>query len=189
MPNLHFQKATLAHKDIIFEWLEKPHVKEFWDNSPEHREDIEIFMKGRKEASSYFEGVFTYWVASIEDEPYGFLMTGDVIPRPDLPKEWILHLSKTGKTYCIDFLIGNEACLGKGLSAPTLKAFMSFIQEHVAPSVDTFFIGPAENNPRAIRAYEKAGFQTVAEFVLDSGVFKDMRHFLMIKTLQHQSDM
>jgi len=179
--NIQFEKATLAHKDTIFEWLDKPHVKEFWDNSPEHREDILNFMEGREERSSYFDGIFTYWVGSINGEPYSLLMTSEVIPAPDLPKEWIPFLSKTGKTLSIDFMIGNEKFFGKGLASPTLRAFTQFIKLNVDPAVDMFIIDPAETNPRAEHVYEKAGFKTVAEFLRDDGYFKGIKHFLMIK--------
>ena len=59
MPNFHFEKATLAHKDLIFEWLNTPHMQEFWDSSEKHRQDILAFMKGRKEQSDYFDRIFS----------------------------------------------------------------------------------------------------------------------------------
>lgn len=182
--NIRFEKATLAHQDIIFEWLEEPHVREFWDNSPEHRMDIEIFMKGRQETTPYYNGIFDYWVGSIEDGPYCLLMTSTVNAEDDLPEEWGLYFSKTGKTFSIDFMIGNKNYFGKGLAAPTLKAFMGFIQKNVEPTVDLFMIDPAETNPRAKHVYEKAGFETVAEFVRDDGFFKNIKHSLMVKKLR-----
>src|ERR1043166_5147939 len=109
MPSLHFEKATLTHQTPIFTWLENPHVKEFWDNTPEHREDILIFMKGRKEPSPYFEGMFDYWVGFVHNEPYSLLMTSEVQDTPDLQDLWRAHLSQKGKTFSIDFTIGNEA--------------------------------------------------------------------------------
>jgi RimJ/RimL family protein N-acetyltransferase len=184
MSDIHFEKTTLAHKDIIFEWLDKPHVREFWDNSPEHRIDIETFMKGRQEATPYYNGIFTYWIGSIEDELYCLFMTSTVTSEDDLPEVWKNHLSKTGKTFSIDFMIGEEKFLGKGFAAPTLRAFTYFIKDKVDSSMDTFIIDPAETNPRAKHVYAKAGFETVAEFVRDDGFFKDMRHFLMVKKLK-----
>lgn len=182
--NIHFEKATLAHQDIIFEWLEEPHVCEFWDNSPEHRMDIEIFMKGRQKATPYYNGIFDYWIGSIENDPYCLLMTSTVSSEDDLPEQWIPYLSKAGKTFSIDFMIGNKDYFGKDLAAPTLKAFMGFIQKNVDPTVDLFMIDPAETNPRAKHVYEKAGFETVAEFVRDDGFFKNIKHFLMVKRLK-----
>lgn len=181
--NIHFEKATLAHKNIIFEWLDKQHVREFWDNSPEHREDIELFLRGRKETSNYFDGIFTYWIGLIESDPYCLLMTSEILPSPDLPKEWESYLSKAGKTFGIDFMIGNEAYFGRGLASPTLKAFTQFIKKDVDHSVDTFMIDLAETNSRAKHVYVQAGFEIVTEFVREDGVFKDIKHFLMIKRL------
>ena len=38
--------------------------------------------------------------------------------------------------------------MGKGLVAPTLKAFVDFYQSNVDEKADTFFIDPDVNNPR-----------------------------------------
>lgn len=43
--NIKFQKALLDHSKHVLQWLEEPYIKEFWDNSPEHREDILILSK------------------------------------------------------------------------------------------------------------------------------------------------
>ncbi len=134
--NVHFEKATLSHKDLIFEWLEKPPIKEF----------IKNFLESRKNPSNYFNGIFTYWIGSIEHEPYCLLMTSEVTPAPDLSKEWNPYLSKTEKTSSIDFMIGAENFLGKGLAAPMLSAFTPFIRQCVDSSVDTYIIDPAETN-------------------------------------------
>jgi hypothetical protein len=41
---IHFEKASTKHQDTLFQWLNEPHMKEFWDNSQEHREDILNFI-------------------------------------------------------------------------------------------------------------------------------------------------
>ena len=180
--NIHFKQATLADKDLIFGWLDKPHVQEFWDNSPGHRTDILNFMNGREEPSTYANGIFTYWVGSLENEPYCLLMTSEASVEDDLPEDWFSHLSKTGKTYTIDFMIGSKQHLGKGLAAPTLSAFTSYLNREIDTRIDTFIIDPAETNPRAKHVYEKAGFKTVVEFLREEGYFKGIKHFLMVKT-------
>lgn len=178
--SIHFQKATLGERDLIFSWLDEPHVREFWDNSQQHHDDILSFLE-----ASHYKGIFTYWIGFIKDEPYCLLMTSTVAPEDDLPEVWKDHLSTTGKTFSIDFTIGNKIFLGKRLAAPTLKAFMSFIQENVDATVDLFIIDPAETNPRAKHVYAQAGFETVTEFVRNDGFFKDIKHFLMVKKLPH----
>lgn len=77
----------------------------------------------------------------------------------------MFHLSKTGKTASIDFMIGNKCYIGKGYASPALEAFTNFFRKKVNPEVDTFIIDPAETNPRAKHVYEKAGFLTVGEFL------------------------
>lgn len=50
-----FEKISAHHKDIIFQWLDEPYIKEFWDNSPEHAQDIIHFIKNRPEPSVYLD--------------------------------------------------------------------------------------------------------------------------------------
>lgn len=179
-----FEKASSKHRGSVFEWLEEPHIKEFWDNSQNHRDDILIFMNGRKEPSPYFDGIFDYWIGLVNNDPYCLVMTSEILPaQTDLLDLWRSNLSKKGKTFSIDFMIGNQKYFGKGLASPTLEAFTGFIQEKVDPFVDTFFIDPEESNSRAKHVYEKAGFQCIADFHRDCNGEKDVRHCLMVKKL------
>jgi RimJ/RimL family protein N-acetyltransferase len=80
-------------------------------------------------------------------------------------------------------MIDNENYLGKGLAASTLEAFTKFLQEDVDPTIDTFIIDPDPNNPRAKHVYAKAGFNRVGDFIMERGVFKGQKTYLMVKTL------
>lgn len=177
-----FEKASLKYRESVFEWLDAPHVKEFWDNSQSHRDDILIFMNGRKESSPYFDGMFDYWIGLIDNDPYCLVMTSEILPtQTDLSDLWRNNLSKKGKTFSIDFMIGNQRYFGKGLAAPTLEAFTGFIQAKIDSAIDTFFIDPEESNERAKHVYAKAGFHCIAEFHRDCNGEKDVKHFLMVK--------
>ncbi len=179
-PIIHFEKADLQHQKIIFKWLDEPHMKEFWDNSQEHKDDILNFIHGRKQ--HYFYGTTCYWIGSMGDQPFCFVLSDEILPyqvetRP-LHKE---HLSSTGKTISLDFGIGNPAFLGKGLAAPVLKQFIDFYQQQVDQKADTFFIDPDDANPRAQHVYEKAGFKDVGEFLMQDGAFNGHQTHLMIR--------
>ncbi len=181
---MQFKKASIEQKDTVLSWLKEPHIQEFWDNRPEHARDILIFMNGRKEPSPYSDGIFDYWVGFVHDEPYCLLMTSEIKPtESNLTTLWKTHLSKLGRTFTIDFMIGNRKYLGCGLGGPTLEAFTKFIQEEVDRSIDTFFIDPADSNPRAKHVYEKAGFKVVATFHRDFGKEKNAKHHLMIRNM------
>lgn len=107
-----------------------------------------------------------------------------MLPVKDLPQAYLNSLSLTGKTFSIDFTIGNTDYLGKGLAAPTLRAFMHFICTQIDPNVDTFFIDPIITNPRAIHVYKQAGFIPKDEFLANNGYFENIKHIMMVKKFE-----
>ncbi|MDR0329823.1 MAG: GNAT family N-acetyltransferase, partial [Rickettsia sp.] len=115
---------NLSHKDTIFNWLKEPHVQEFWDNSQEHKDDILNFINGRIKPSSYADGLYTYWIGCIYNEPYCLVMTLQEKQEYSIPLLKKAYLSKHGHTYSMDYTIGNIAYFGKGLGAKTLEVVM-----------------------------------------------------------------
>ena len=177
-----FEKAITAHKEIIFSWLMEPHVQEFWDNTQDHKDDILNFMGGRKQPSNYCDGKYIYWLAYACGKPYAMLMTIQETIKDDIGKIKLSHLSKTGHTYGLDYMIGNTEYLGKGYGAKTLVEFVDFFRNEYDERADTFLIDPTSDNPKAKRVYEKAGFEHIADFVMGgdcSGAGKP--HHLLIK--------
>lgn len=183
MTRITFEKLTRPYEKLILDWLGKPHIKEFWDNSPEHREDIHLFTQGRVKPSTYFNGIFTYWVGFYNEVPYAFIMTSQVLSSPDLPSSWKDYIPNEGTAYGLDFCIGNQDFLGKGLAHKTLEEFMFFLKKQIDPKTKRFFIDPDTKNPRAIHVYKKAGFKIVDTFQIKEGFFKDHDSILMIKDI------
>lgn len=182
MLSIHFEKASLDLKDIIFTWLAEPFVQEFWDNSQEHKDDILNFMNGRVEPSSYADGQFVYWVAKDQGHPFALIMTIQETPASPINQIKLDQLSKTGNSYCLDFMIGDKNYFGKGLGAVTLSQFVDFFRESVDTHAKLFMIDPAADNPRAKHVYMKAGFEHVGDFTMAgpvSGAGKP--HHLLIK--------
>lgn len=56
----------------------------------------------------------------------------------------------------IDFFIGYENYLGKGIGAKSLKLFLD---SYVFSEFDYAFVDPESNNLAAIKTYENAGFK------------------------------
>jgi RimJ/RimL family protein N-acetyltransferase len=90
-------------------------------------------------------------------------------------------LEPEGKTLTIDFAIGEEAFLGKGLSSETLKKFA----EDQEPSVSALLVDPEVKNEKAIHVYEKAGFIRVSTFIRGQGFFRGKPHYLLKMKIQH----
>jgi predicted acetyltransferase/RimJ/RimL family protein N-acetyltransferase len=180
--NIHFEKANLSHIDIIWAWLAEPFVQEFWDNTQGHKDDILNFVNGRKEPSEYCDGKYVYWIASCDGHPFAMLMTIQETAEDHIDDIKLNHLSKTGRTYGIDYMIGDKNYFGKGYGAKTLIEFFDFFIKEVDFKADTFLIDPASDNPRAKHVYMKAGFEHVDDFVMSgevSGAGKP--HHLLIK--------
>ena len=90
-------------------------------------------------------------------------------------------MSQVEHTISLDVGIGNKKYLGCGLGAPTLSAFVTFYKDEVDNKADTFFIDPDENNPRAIRVYNKAGFNKAGQYEVTEGCFIGHGSDLMVK--------
>lgn len=178
-----FKKAAPEHKQQVLSWLDKPYVQEFWDNSLGHRTDLAIFMDGRKEPSPYYDGIFDYWIGLADDQPFSLIMSAGVSAEDDVPELWKANLSESGNTVSLDFLIGEQAFLAKGLAAKTVEAFILFYQSNIDGQTDTFFIDPDESNQKAQHVYEKAGFIKVGSFIANAGVYAGNETVLLIKKL------
>ena len=170
-----------THLTLVTTWLDAPHMRETWDNSPAHREDIRCFAHGRKEPSSYFGGIFTYWIGHVDGTPHALILTARVKHDDDLPPLWKENLQEDTPTFSIDFGIGEASLLGQGHACPTLTAFMNFFAVH--HTVGAFFIDPSTRNPKASHVYGKAGFEVVGTFQPNSGAFLGDETHLMIKRL------
>lgn len=167
-----FKLATKANKTLVREWLDKPHVKEYWDNSKKMWDNFESYIKGDKI-------LFDYWICYYDKKPFGLIMTSDASePDPDTKKQldhFIPWIEQEGTTLTIDFTIGEESFLGQGLSYETLKRFA----ETQDSSISAFLIDPEVKNERAIHVYEKAGFVRVSTFIRGKGFFKGSPHYLL----------
>lgn len=186
--NIHFEKANMNHIDIIFGWLAEPYVQEFWDNTQGHKDDILNFVNGRKEPSHYCGGKYVYWIAICNDHPFAMLMTIRETAADHINDIKLNHLSKTGHTYGIDYMIGDKNYFGKGYGDKTLMKFLDFFRKDFDSKADRFIIDPASDNPRAKHVYMKAGFKHIDDFVMGgdcSGAGK--LHHLLIKEFAWKS--
>ena len=180
--SITFERANLSHQETIFQWLSEPHIQEFWDNSQEHKDDILNFINGRTQ--TYFFGTTKYWIAKINSVAFAIILSDQInASQPDLQQIHRENLSKQGRTFFIDFGIGNKEYLGKGLAANTLEGFVKFYHTNVDPQADTFFIDPDLSNPKAKHVYEKAGFIFKGDFEMKSGFFEGKTTQLLVREL------
>ena len=168
-----FRKAGKNDKALLKLWFRKPHVRQFWDNSLEMWQNVESYLGGNKV-------LYDYWIGSLEDKPFCLVITSDAAESdaeaPGSENDLQPYLDPHGKTWTIDFMIGEEAFLGKGLSYQALEDFAA--QQN---GIAAFLIDPEASNAKAIHVYEKAGFVEVARFTPKEGFFTGKEHLMMKK--------
>lgn len=149
--NIKFKKFTNEHLPLWQKWIEKPHVKDVW------------FVEGYETADYILEkikgnGYDFPFVIYFDDKPIGYIVCCDLYAyKTKCPKPKGLFVNEQPGTFCIDLFIAEEECLGKGYGTKIVKAFSEKLFK--ALNARVILIDPAASNIRAIKCYEKAGFQ------------------------------
>lgn len=65
-----FRKAIKSDEKLIKSWFNKPHVKDFWDNSDEMWQNVLEYLNGNKM-------LYDYWIGLFENRPYSLIITSD----------------------------------------------------------------------------------------------------------------
>ena len=169
-----FKKLDKENYETLKEWWHSERVKQFWDNSEEMEQDVDNYvLRGEKTYYDYYIGLY-------DGVPYALVMTSEQT-EDDYYEYYKEYLSKTGKTYAIDFMIGNDDFVGKHLSSITLR---TFVEEYSDEEADRFIIDPEFDNEVAFKCYKGAGFVDVDEYIVKEGFFKGnvVYHSLIKKT-------
>jgi aminoglycoside 6'-N-acetyltransferase len=139
-----FRRMTAADLAMVKRWLETPAVREWWvdaDGQPSEPLDEEDLDD---------EHVAT-WIVSHKGTPFAFIQDYD-------PHAFACHhfgylpLGSRG----IDQFIGEPEMIGHGHGSSFIRAHAESLLKAGAPAIGT---DPHPGNIRAIRAYEKAGFE------------------------------
>ena len=75
------------------------------------------------------------------------------------PKPKGLFVDEEKGTFCIDLFIGEEKYLNKGYGSQIVRTFVEKIFSEF--NAQKILVDPAYSNKRAIRCYEKAGFEFI----------------------------
>lgn len=157
-----FNPLQADHLPLFFKWLQKPHVKVWWDPGVDLTPELLQEKYGSYPDGYYVEdGIqkpLRAFIVEIDHKPVAYTQLYDIRNYPgadNIPEVKILA-SCTG----LDIFIGDEADVGKGFGTAILQEVLA---QHVAPFHEACFVDPDKNNLQAIRAYEKAGFVILQE--------------------------
>jgi len=141
---------TEADLGMLHEWLNRPHIVEWWGGE-EARPNLEEVRQHYRPSALAAEGVTPY-IAMIGTEPIGYAQSYIAMGSGD---GWWEEETDPG-VRGIDQSLANAANLNKGLGTALVRALVSHLFSD--PAVTKVQTDPSPDNPRAIRCYEKAGF-------------------------------
>ncbi|WP_256752538.1 GNAT family N-acetyltransferase [Mesorhizobium sp. Mes31] len=139
-----FRPVTEKDLPMIAGWLAEPHVAKWW-NDPE----TEI-----AEIREHIDSISVEpLIVELDGKPIAYLQSYDPHLEDEHP-----YADQPFGTLGIDLSIGRPELVGIGHGSAIVRQFVEHLFEEGVPRV---IIDPDPTNGRAIRAYEKAGFQAI----------------------------
>jgi aminoglycoside 6'-N-acetyltransferase len=151
-PGYQFHPVSGAELPLIGQWLERPHVREWWGDPARGLASI---------AEHIGDAAIDVFIVCHQDKPIGYIQCWDPHAEADNPCR-----DQPIGTRGIDQFIGEPACIGRGHGSAFIRVFVERLLEAGAPRVIT---DPDPRNARAIRAYGKAGFRPIHHQLTISG--------------------
>jgi len=152
-----FRPLTQSDLPRLHEWLNRAHVAEWWDE----QRDLEYVLEAY--GADLSSPVIRMFFAYLDDEPVGYIQVYRVMGADP---EWWTEETDPGARG-IDQFLANAEQLGQGLGSSMVRQFVASL--FADPEVTQVQTDPSPRNPRAIRAYEKAGFRRVGEVSTPDG--------------------
>ena len=137
-----FRPMSAADLPMVRRWLEAPHVAQWWRDP-----DTQFALV----SEDLGHPAMDQFVVAAENRPFAYLQCYD----PNAWPEGGLGMHPDG-TRGIDQFIGEPDMIDRGHGSALIRSFVDNLLNGGTPRVVT---DPDPENIRAVRAYEKAGFQ------------------------------
>lgn len=147
--HITFRPLEINDFPLLQEWLNVPHVLEWWDKPGPTLEEVEAKYRPCVTGD---EPTACYLILEA-GRKIGFIQTYIIADHP----EYSVLVDVDERAAGLDLFIGETDRVHRGLGPQILREFMRTVVFAV-PNVESCIIGPAVSNASAIRAYEKAGF-------------------------------
>lgn len=153
-----FRPLSIADMPLLHEWINRPHVAEWWD-SPVTLDDVRVdFVSCLSDDSDT-----QVFIAHLDGRAIGFIQSYVTARSGD---GWWPNETDPG-VRGIDQFLADETALNQGLGTAMVRAFVA--QLFADPAVTRIQTDPSPANARAIRCYEKSGFRRVGVVVTPDG--------------------
>ncbi len=177
---IEFKPLSETHFILLLKWLEAPHVKQWWDqninyNEKSIEEKYSSYVNGYKLKNGEKKAISAF-IIYLDDKPIGYIQLYNTYDF--LRNKPLANLSKS--LGAIDFYIGEEEYLGKGIGSAILREFNY-------QNYDYILVDPDKDNYAAIKTYEKAGFKKIEEQFDTNEVWMIKENLKVVSTKNTQS--
>ena len=154
---MDFVRMTEDDLPLLTEWLNRPHVAEWWGGSATLETVREEYLLRLSLASTD-----VCYLAFEGEVPIGYIQSYVAVESDG----WWLGQHNPG-VRGIDQFLADGARLGCGLGTQIVREFSQLL--FADPLVTRIQADPSPNNPRAVRCYEKAGFRQAGRIPTPDG--------------------
>lgn len=145
-----FRPVTAADYKLLDDWLHSPHWREWWGEPATELGYIRDMVEGRDTTRPF--------LFLLDGVPAGYIQVWTIADH--LLEPWLGEAPWMTKVPAdsvgVDISIGEAAGLSRGLGSTVVRLFA---EQLGAEGHATILIDPDMKNLRAIRAYQKAGFE------------------------------
>jgi RimJ/RimL family protein N-acetyltransferase len=143
---------------LLHEWLQRPHVQRWWRERETYEEVVEHYLPAIEGSDPT-----DHYLVVLDGRPVGFVETYLVADYPDHARLVGAEPGAAG----VDLFIADADLTGRGIGTELLRRFVSEVV-FARPATTHCVADPETENIASVRAFEKAGFRVVMEF-LDPG--------------------
>lgn len=148
---------------MLYSWLQKPHVREFYQRRPPTWQDTQ---------ERYLRRLVSGWPTkcflSCAGHPIGYIQTYRIADWPECTTQ-----IGSAAGISIDLFTGETDYVGKGCGRLILLKFLSEVAFPMFPEEEVCWILHDKLNGRALRASRAAGFRYVRD-VIDHGTLHEL---------------
>jgi RimJ/RimL family protein N-acetyltransferase len=152
---ISFRPMTREDLPLVHEWHQRPHVVRWW-NVRKTFEETEAHYVPTIDGTEPTQ----HYLALLDGEPLGMIQTYLVSDYPD----YAALIEEGEGTAGLDLFIGDEGLTGRGLGTEMIRQFVDEIV-FAQPETTACTADVDLRNTASLRAFEKAGFRAVREFV------------------------
>jgi aminoglycoside 6'-N-acetyltransferase len=140
-PDYAFRPMTSDDLPVIRQWLARPHVREWWGDPSEQYDLV---------SGDLDEPAMDQFIVSAGSSDFAYLQCYELTA-------WNSGFGAHPRgTRGIDLFIGEPDMIGRGHGSAFIRAF---VDERLRSGAPRMVTDPDPSNTRAVRAYEKAGFE------------------------------